>query len=180
MADVSPDYGVRSGRYCEIIEDLYPKVKDAMYLNTPLPEVFTRLARIRAEQGKYDEARNLFLQAKDFLAQRIASHPFFGDLNIMRWLEEDLYRLPFKPAPDDFDLYDLFTVLQKPACVRFFFGKQEHVVSSVMEDGECVIRFEEKWYRNVDDFFTSAAIEGKLLTNLYREFYGWEVQRDAD
>lgn len=166
-------------KYCEIIENLYPKVKNAMYLNDPLPEIFTRLARIRSEQGRYDEARDLYIQAREFLAQRIAEHPFFGDLNIMRWLVEDFAKLPMEAEPGDFDLFDLFTVLQKPATVHFNYGKKKHEVRSVVEDYECVIRFGGKWYRNVDDFFAKAKIGKNLLTTLYQELYGWEVRRDA-
>ena len=35
-------------KYKSMIEELYPKVKNARRLNEPLPEVFTRLARIRS------------------------------------------------------------------------------------------------------------------------------------
>ena len=40
-ADKNPE------RYREIIENLYLQVKNAKYLNDPVPEVLTRLARIR-------------------------------------------------------------------------------------------------------------------------------------
>lgn len=44
--------------------------KKCGYVN-PLPEIYTRLAKIRTEQGKIDEAVALYFAAKDFLAQRI-------------------------------------------------------------------------------------------------------------
>ena len=166
-------------KYCEIIEALYPKVRNAMYLNDPLPEIFTRLARIRMEQGKYDEARALLVQAKDFLAQRIADHPFFGDLNIMKWLMEDLNRLPETMRLDENDLYDLFIALKEPAEIRFRYRKKEHTIRSVMEDGACAVCFDEKWYRSVDDFFAKAKINDRLLTNMYQDLYGWKVTGHA-
>ena len=167
-------------KYCEIIEDLYPKIKDAQYVEDPLPEIFTRLARIRMEQERFDEAKDLFLSAKDFLAQRISCHPFFGDLNIMKWLEGDLYALPQKPAPEDIDLFDLFVLLKEPVQVFFYYRRKRMEVKAVMEDGECVISFNGHWYRNVDDFFAKASIGGRLLTGIYRELYGWEVADLAD
>ncbi len=80
-------------KYREIIEELYPKVKNARNLGAPLPEVFTRLARIRKEQGRMEDAADLYLRAKDFLAQRISYNAFFGNLNIMKWLIDDLYKI---------------------------------------------------------------------------------------
>ena len=165
-------------KYCAIIEELYPKIKNAMHFSSPLPEIYTRLAGIRMEQERYDEARELLLQAKEFLAQRISRHPFFGDLNIMKWLVEDLYSLPEKGGMGwmEFDLFNLFAVLQNPAVVRFRYRKNIYEICSVMENGECVICFGGKWYRNVDDLFAKAKISGKLLTNIYQDLYGWEVQ----
>ncbi len=165
---VDKDYG----KYCAIIEELYPKVSACRYLGDPLPEVFTRLARIRMEQGKNDEAEDILWQAKDFLAQRIQNHPFFGNLNIMKWLEEDLEGLDaIEP-----DLYSLYVILKKPVLVSFRYSGRQMQVECVEEKGEYVIRFNDKWYRTVDDFFAKAEIDGKLLTSLYDCFYDWEVQ----
>ena len=49
-----------------------------------------------------------------------------------------------------------------------------------MENGECVIRFGDRWFRTADDFFAGAEAGGQLLTGLYRDLYGWEVHVDAD
>lgn len=111
---VEKDYG----KYKEMIEGLYPKVKKARRLNEPLPEIFTRLAKIRSEEGNVKEALRLYDRAKDFLAQRIQTHSFFGDLNIMKWMTEDIYKLR------EFDtegmwLYDLYFLLKTPKNVRF-------------------------------------------------------------
>ena len=89
-------------KYEEIIEELYPVVKDMNDVFDPVPEVFTRLAAIRVSQGKQDEAIELYLYAKDFLAQRIRYSAFFGNLNIMKWLIDALYDLTELDV-DDFD-----------------------------------------------------------------------------
>ena len=160
--------------YCKIIEKLYKKVKDSDYLGDPLPEIFTRLARIRVEQGKKDEAIKLYYSAKDFLARRISYNPFFGYLNIMMWLEDDLYKLVDFDAKN-FDLYDLYYLANSPISVKFYFdGKvQEWEVKD--EDGEPVIRFNDKWYRTREDFFAKACIDGLPLTYIYDSLYGFEV-----
>ncbi|HAW16321.1 MAG TPA: hypothetical protein DCW41_06445 [Clostridiales bacterium] len=153
-------------KYKEIIKGIYPKIKDTRYLGDPLPEVFTRLARIRTEEGDQEAAAKLYLQAKSFLGQRIMYNPFFGNLNIMKWLVEDLYKI-VEPDPLEADLFDLYYWLTRPCSVTFRAKGKPHTVSCVEEDGEYVIDYEGKWFRTVDDFFKKATAEGKLLTDLY-------------
>ena len=154
-------------KYKEIIRELYPEVEDAEYLGDPLPEIFTRLAAIEAEEGNTDEAVDLYFRAKDFLAQRIMYNPFFGNMNIMKWLIEDLYKL-IEPDPLEIDLFDLYYWLTKPCRITFRARGMRHEVSCVEENGENVINFEGQWYRTVDDFFKKAAIDGRLLTDELR------------
>ncbi len=161
-------------KYKEIIEELYPLVKDTWNPYDPLSEVFTRLARIRSEEGNTEEALRLYDRARAMLERRIQDHPFFGDRNIMKWLVEDTYALRAFD-PDDFSLYDLFYLLRKPAKVRFRFAERIFEVRSEEEEGGCAVFFEERWYRAADDFFAEAGIDGELLTTIYDELYDFEV-----
>jgi len=161
-------------KYKAIIEELYPKVENARRLDAPLPEIFTRLARIRSEEGKRDEALRLYDEARDFLEQRIRAHPFFGDLNIMKWMIEDIYRLR-EFDREDVRLYDLCYLLVSPAKVRFRFEDGAHEVEAVEEDGAVVIRFDDGWFRTADDFFRNAELDGELITTRYEELYDFEV-----
>ena len=61
-----------------------------------------------------------------------------------------------------------------PAKVSFRTGKQKYEVESLMEDGVCVIRFGDAWYRTTDDFFQKAKIKGRLLTSIYDDLYGFK------
>lgn len=160
--------------YCRIIEELYPKVKNSNYLGDPLPEIFTRLARIRTEQGRTGEAVQLYYSAKDFLAQRISYNAFFGYLNIMMWLEDDLYKL-VDFNNDSFDLYDLYHLAKAPVKVKFYFDEEEQEWEVVEENGELVIRFNDKWYKTREDFFAKACIDDLPLTHIYDALYGFEV-----
>ena len=159
-------------RYCEIIEKAYHKVKHAEYLNEPLPEVFTRLAAIRREQGRIDDAVDLYLRAKDFLAQRIMFNPFFGDLNIMKWLIDDLYELiPFDWS--DMDMYDLYFALKVPCRIAFECDEESYVVETKEEGGAVSVKFGDKWFLDVGDFFRKAVINEDRITALYEECYGF-------
>lgn len=161
-------------KYKEIIEELYPKVKKTRRLNEPLPEIFTRLAKIRSEEGNVKEALRLYDRAKDFLAQRIQTHSFFGDLNIMKWMAEDIYKLRAFDA-EEMWLYDLYYLLKTPNQVLFKFEETTHEVEAVEEDGAIVIRFDDHWFRTIDDFFQKAELDGELLTTRYEELYDFEV-----
>ena len=162
-------------KYKAIIEELYPKVKNARRLDAPLPEIFTRLAKIRSEEGNIKEALRLYDKAKGFLAQRIQAHPFFGDLNIMKWMTEDIYKLrPFDAA--EMWLYDLFYVLKSPTKVRFNFEGDRHEVEALEEEKAIVIHFDDSWFRTVDDFFQKAELDDELLTTRYEELYDFEVE----
>jgi len=169
-------YGVDKNydMYVELIEAAYTYVKGVPYLSAPQPEVYTRLARIRQKQGRTDEAIDLYARAKDFLAQRITYNPFFGDLNIMKWLEEDLYELiDFDRA--DFDLYDLYVLLKQPVKVAFAYDEKMYEVESVEEDSGISIRFGDSWYRDIDDFFAKATIAEERIPVLYEKLYAFKV-----
>ena len=165
-------------KYVRLIEEMYPKVENTRNLYDPKPEVYTRLARIREEEGNTEEAVRLSLDTKDFLAQRIRYNTFFGDLNIMKWLEEDLYRL-IPLYLNDVDLFDLYIILREPAEVTFRYGRKIYTVVSVEENNETVIRFEDKWYRTVDDFFMKASINGQRIPVLYSRLYDFRVNKNG-
>lgn len=155
--------------YCRIIEELYPKIRTANNLYDPLPEIYTRLARIRTEQGRYDEAVNLYYEAKDFLAQRISYNAYFGNLNIMMWLIDDLYKL-VEFDRDNFGLYDLYYLAKSPVKVRFYFDDREQIWEVTEENGNLVICFNDKWYRSREDFFAKACIDDIPVTHIYDTF----------
>lgn len=161
-------------RYEEIIEDMYPRVSRCKNVFDPIPEVYTRLARIRTSQGRIEDALNLYLVAKRVLAQRISYNAFWGNLNIMKWLIDDMYELtPFDY--EDFDFYDLFYLLKSPNKIMFRYKRQIHTLESVLEGEECTVCFDGKWYRSRDDFYKQAQIEGVAVTALYREIYDFEL-----
>ena len=162
-------------KYEEIIEDLYTKVKDETNLFEPVPEVFTRLANIRASQGRTQEAIDLFLTAKDFLAQRIRYSAFFGNLNIMKWLIDDLYNL-MDFDEEDFDFYDLFYLLKTPHVISFSYRGITYKVKSEQEDAECAVFFEGKWFHDRTEFFSEAEIDNTRLTAICARFRAFRIR----
>ena len=167
---VKKDYA----KYKHIIEELYKEVKNSDNVYAPVPEIFTRLAAIRAEEGKTEEAVRLYIDAKEVLASRIEDNPFFGNLSIMKNLIRNLYRLK-GPDIKNIDLFDLYELLTVPAKISFWYDEEKHTIESVEEDGSVVINFDGKWFRTVDDFFAKASIDGSRLVVISWELYDFEV-----
>ena len=169
-------YGVKKDldKYRKIIEEAYPLVEDSDFSGAPKSEIFTRLAGIRKEEGNTDEALRLYLEAKVFQARRISFNPFFGDLNIMKWLVEDIYTI-IEPDMTDLDLYDLYHVLKTPVKIGFNYEGEEYIVESVEENGRVHVKFGDKWYEDIDDFFKKATIDNERLPVLYYSLYAFKV-----
>lgn len=165
-------------KYEQIIEDLHQGVEDMRNVFDPVPEILTRLARIRTSQGKKEEAVNLYLYAKDFLAQRIRHNAFFGNLNIMKWLIDDLYEL-IEFDEDFFDFYDLYYLLKNPHKITFLYNDGLQHLESVMEGDECTVCFNGKWFHSRDDFFKDGCIDEIKLTSIYGDLYGFEVEANG-
>ena len=162
-------------KYKEIIEELYPKVRKAQTLGEPLPEVFTRLAMIRKEEGRFNEAIRLLLEAKDFQAQRLKYNAFFGDINIMKWLIDDLYEIaPFDD--EDFDLFDCMWLLQEPVTISFYYEGTKLTIKAEEENGELAIHWLNDVYPDRDDFYAKAMWGKQRLMSIYDELYNFEVE----
>lgn len=164
-------------KYVDIIEDLYEnRVTTFRSLGDPFPEISVRLADIRRKQGDIESAVELLVIAKDFLARRISCNPFFGNLNIMRGLIDDLYEM-IEFDYEEFDFFDLYHLLKEACLIRFDHEDTQYMIETKEEDGMCAIHFDGKWYRDRNEFFAKAKIGDKLATEIYDEFYGWGVLR---
>lgn len=163
--------------YRKMIEDLYEKVLKCRDVFDPVPEVFTRLARIRTDEGKLEEAANLYLTARDWLAQRIRYNAFFGNLNIMKWLIDDLYAI-IEFDEDDFDFFDLYYLLKTPHRITFEYDGRKQELRSEMEGDACNVCFDGKWFRSRDDFFRDAVVDDSniKLTSVADELYGFTLE----
>ncbi len=164
-------------KYCDIIERTYYIIKDSSYLNEPLPEVFSRLARIRKSQERYEEAVSLYLEAIDYLSNRVKYYPFFGDMNTLKWMIEDLYTM-IEIDKYSIGLFDLYYLLKKPCSISFKYLDKKYIVRSEKEENDIAIEFNNKWYRGLDDFFLSAIIDNKKLPTIYDELYDFIIEEE--
>jgi len=163
-------------KYCKTIERLYRKVKDASWTNEPLPEIFLRLSVIRREQGRTDDAIELLINAREALERSLEYNPFFGSLRNMEWAIHDLYEL-IDIDYSDLGLFDLYYLLRQPCKVAFKYDDAKFEVESFEEDGMMTVRFGDKWYRSVRDFFDYACIGDDRAATLADYIYEMEVIR---
>ena len=153
-------------RYVQIIKDLYSKIQGATNTFDPVPEIYSRLAKIYVEEGNEDQAIQLLLIAKEFQSQRLIYSQFFGDLTIMKYIVNDLYSL-IQFDPDYMDLFDLYYALQKPCKVAIEILGDDHIIEAKYEDGLFYICMEDKNYEDVDQFFQNAMIHDEPLYSQY-------------
>ncbi len=153
-------------RYVSILEDLYPKVKERWYGSSPA--VFTRLAEVRKEQGRTEEAVELYLEARSDLAMQLYSSSFFGDFSRMDRIVNELYKL-IKFDETEFDIYDLFYVMQEEHTVSFVYDGKSYEISSRQSEDGMIIRFAGRWYRDLYDLFENALLAGETIPRRYRE-----------
>jgi hypothetical protein len=66
-------------------------------------------------------------------------------------------------------------LLKSPVKVGFTFEGKEQSLETLMEEGACVIHFNDKWYRDRDEFFQKACINNERLTAIYDHLEDFEV-----
>lgn len=153
-------------KYVQMIKDLYPKIQGATNTFDPVPEIYSRLAKIYVEEGNEEQAIQLLLIAKEFQSQRLIYSHFFGDLTIMKYIVNDLYSL-IQFDPDYMDLFDLYYALQKPCKVAIEILGEDHIIEAKYEDGLFFICMDDKNYEDVDQFFLKAKINGEPISTQY-------------
>lgn len=153
-------------KYVQIIKSLYPLLQGATNTFDPVPEIYSRLAKIYVEEGNEDQAIQLLLIAKEFQSQRLIYSQFFGDLTIMKYIVNDLYSL-IQFDPDYMDLFDLYYALQKPCKVAIEILGEDHIIEAKYEDGLFFICMDDKNYEDVDQFFLKAKINGEPISTQY-------------
>ena len=173
-------------KYRQMIEDLYdwimnPGELHSMYpqpeLRFPFSDVFYRLAKIRANQGRVDEAMKLLHDARVRLSEDIRDNPsWWGDIEVI----ERVVRLEHELDQGNsrrFNIYDLCWIADAECKVAFLYHQRRFIVE-VTNDPDSVknvIKYDGKWYRTVREFLEKAELDGKKLVFLYDVLYNFEV-----
>ena len=169
---VAKDYG----RYCEMIEAMYQRIKDVKWYDEPVADVSARLAEIRREQGRTDEAVKLMHDARLAQTAVLEYLPQSDELKTMERMTDILYGMT-ECDMTDLGLFDLFHLFRKPCKVAFRYDGESYEAEAALEDGRIAVRFGSEWYRSVGSLLENACIGDDRLATLSDEIYGMEVIR---
>jgi Sel1 repeat. len=146
----------------------------------PNSEVITRLAQIRADQGRTDEAKKLIHNVRTRLGEEIRGNPtWWGNIENM----EEVVKLGHEigAVRGKLDIYDLFWMAERECTIAFLYGSRRFLIEVVAdrsaedEVNRNVIKFDGKWFRTVREFLEKAEIDGKKIVFLYDALQDMEV-----
>ncbi|MGI6211792.1 MAG: hypothetical protein ACOYJJ_04370 [Anaerovoracaceae bacterium] len=130
----------------------------------PVPEVkmlFADYILIASEGKQQEDAHKLLREARSYLFRRLLNSKDPDDLLLMHQIV-DMDPILTDEDVRNVDIYDFFWLLHNNMFYFDFCGKSFVVVAQEVE-GQQAIKFEEKWYRSIDDFFRKADINHQGL-----------------
>lgn len=169
-------------RYKNSVRRFYDMIQHPEKMKTIIPTEFIadpdidyRMAEIMAEEGNMDEAKRLLQKAWTQYAEYLKEDPYWwGNIESMENVVNMMHSL-FPRHDKGSGLYDLFWIAKEECKVVFEYKNRRFVIECILEEGNIVIKFDYKWYRDVRSFFEKAKIEDKHITTLYDEIYDLEV-----
>ncbi len=166
LADIYKNgFGVEQNydKFVEIIESLYDKYNHFKLDPASRVGVLTRMARIRKEEGNFEEAIKIFLYAKDIIVnERLPRCPFFGDISVLKFITQDIYAMK-EFDNNNFDLFDVFYLVDKVSTVSFEY-KEKQIEIQIEHDGEMnKIKCLGREYPSYEDFLSKATLDNEAL-----------------
>ena len=168
-------------RYRQIVEELYADMTepDGKYYRhffggMPYADVAWRLGKIRAEQGRVDEALDILEKARKVLSEDIRSNPsWWGNIEVMDGIVHTQHELGYKAKR--LNVFDVCWMADRVCKIAFLFNERRFMVEVEASEEGNIIKFDGKWYRTAREFLEKAEIEGKKLVRLYDVLYDMEV-----
>ncbi len=156
------------------LDDDVVKAYPSPELRLPHCDVYLRLARIRAQDGKTEEALKLLSDAREILSEDIRNNPaWWGNIEVMDEIVSLQYELGYEA--DRLDVFDLFGLAKKECVIAFLYEDRRFLIDIVREDDGVSVKFDHKWFRTVREFFEKAEIDGERIVYIYDELYDLEV-----
>jgi tetratricopeptide (TPR) repeat protein len=149
--------------YSDAVFDLFKEVKVRLVpgvISVPLPEIELLAAELLLSKDLKEPAHGLIGEARAFLSDRLLSSEDPDDLTLMFSL------IDLDPdVQEEIDIYDLTWLLHNCTAILTY-GDDEYFAGSVEENGEQVVRFNDRYYRNPENFIRRASIDGIRLNRI--------------
>lgn len=172
IADMYRDgLGVKADKdeYEKRVRSLYDEAIMDDNVFAPVPELAHRLAAIDIEKGNEEEAKYVLKKGRLYITTRIRYNAFWGNFIVARRIEALMDKLGMidHRMPNFFDLLQL---LKTPSEFVLIYGGEQHHISSFADEGKIRVKFDDKAYSSIEDFFRKAGIKGRPVYML--EYYG--------
>ena len=162
------------GKYKELIEELYFKESQSERSSDVFPDIILRLARIRKEDNETEQAIALYREALVRYKKDVSVRKYTAYIKRILEATEELYALtPFDLDP--MDIYSISYLMKKPVRIIFMYKDKSYEIETFSENTGITVRFENKWFRTVEDFYLKAEICERSITTLVYDLYGFEV-----
>lgn len=151
-------------KYVKLIESI-PKEFISVGGENVLPFIdfaFIELARIYKEKGDCEKCLEYAYKAKEL--NDSTTYEFLEVTKMPEILDIIYSVIPFDK--DDMDVYDLLYLFKQPAKAKFYAKGKEYNIESINLNGYCMVKFNDKYYKNAIEFFNKAVIDDK-------KFYEW-------
>ena len=170
-------YGVEQSydSFVSIIEGLYDKYTHYTLDPNSRVGVLTRMARIRKNQGNNDEALKIFKFAKDIIVnERLPINPFFGDINVLKWITQDIYSIK-EFDYNNFDLFDVFYLVDKVKMVTFEYKGEIIEINIDYQNENIKVSCMGKVYSSYEEFLNKAVIGKENISSKSRSFKNFKI-----
>ena len=161
-------------KFKELISELYISTKDNEEHWKMYPDIAYQYAEMLYDEDRKSEATAIYAELLVKFKEFIAYRRYTGSIDYLIKAVDRYYQLvDFEEK--DLDLYTMSYLMKNPVMIHFMYNNETFEVETVDEEGEIVVRFGEKWYRSVEDFYMDARIGENSITSLAYEFYDFEV-----
>lgn len=142
--------------FSSLIRYLYDWMKEPEIFDYYMPEVELRMADATLHENPDDQNRALTYldDARKRMCVRLEGDSFFGDYEVMKDIVNRIHDLK-KPDTNDYDLYDLNVLIEKPCTVSFICQNQKYEITRE-KDGK--IHDRNHIYASVNEWLQNAKI----------------------
>lgn len=133
------------------------------------PEIVLRAAELFQTRNKLrKESYQLYQIAKEGFVNRLYRKADRELIDEMKRTVTGIYCFHYFDE-QHFDLYDLLIFMEQLDTVSFSYQNKKYVLESVSEEGHMIVRFEDQWFRSIEEFMIKGTIDHKRIITLYRK-----------
>ena len=161
-------------KHKEIIEELYNLTKDNEEHWQMYPDIAFRYSEILNNEGRNEELTELYSELIVKFEEFIAFRRFTGSIkDLLKTIDRYYQLVDFDE--DEMDIYTVSYMMKKPVRIQFMYDNRFYEIESIDDKDGIIVRFGDKWFRSVEDFYLDAKIGSDSITSLAEDIDFIEV-----